>query len=533
MSTLADAAKIEPAALVRPAMNPWMVMPLVAMAAFMEVLDSTIVNVSLPHIAGSLSTTVDQSTWVLTSYLVANAIVLPLNGFFTSRLGRKPYFMLCLAIFTTSSLLCGLAPNIGVLLAMRVLQGLGGGGLQPGAQAIMAETLPRNRVGMAMAIYGIVVVVAPVLGPVLGGIITDNLSWRWCFFVNVPVGIIVLFLVYGILQDSAHHQARGFGNGMKFDYIGLSLLSLGLAGLQVMVDRGEDADWFASKFILGCGLVAAIGLVAAFIWEWYTAEPIVNLRLLKNRNFGLTTLGMLIFGAVLYASSTLLPLLAQTLMGYTAKEAGMVLAPGGLIVLVLMPLVGTLITRFSIRWLLVFGVLANVAALELMARLSLHAAFENLVVCRMVQGIGLAFMFVPINTAAFADMPRAQMSSASGIINLARNIGGSVGISLSVAYVKQVSQMQQVFLSAHASTLNVAYRTAVSHLRAAAVAGGAAPANALKMAQAIIYRDILGQAGILAYIHAFRLLGLIFLLLLPLMLLIKDVHKRPVQPVLE
>ena len=508
--------------------NPWMVAPVVAMAAFMEVLDTTIVNVSLPHIAGNMSTSVDQSTWVLTSYLVANAVVLPLNGFMSALLGRKRYFLICMTVFTASSLMCGMAPTFGMLLMFRVLQGLGGGGLQPGAQAILRDIFPLKKIGTAMAVYGIVVVVAPVLGPVLGGWITDSFSWRWCFLINVPIGIVSVFLL-SILLHEPHDQRRIKLRETGFDYMGLSLLVLGLGALQIMLDRGEDADWFASPFIRVLAAIAVLALASAFIWEWYQEHPIVNLRMLEERNFGLATVGMFLFGGILYSSTTLLPLMVQTLMGYDAKLAGLVLAPGGAVVFLLMPLVGFLVPRVQTRWLICIGVAGNVVALMLMAGLNLQADFMSLAMCRAVQGIGLAFLFVPFNTAAFGFIPKRNLSDASGIINLARNIGGSIGISCAVAFVKTSSQVHQTYLVANVNPMNRAYQAGIAGLKAALIHSGVSASSALHEAQAIMYNSLRQHTGMMAYVTAFEYLAALFLLVIPVALLLRTprFHDEP------
>ena len=508
--------------------SPWIVAPVVAMAAFMEVLDTTIVNVSLPHIAGNMSSTIDQSTWVLTSYLVSNAIVLPLNGFMSALLGRKRYFLICMALFTVSSLMCGMAPTFGTLLMFRVLQGLGGGGLQPGAQAILRDIFPLKKIGAAMAVYGIVVVVAPVVGPVLGGWITDSFSWRWCFLINVPIGIVSIFLLSILLQEPAD-QRRIKLRETGFDYVGLGLLVVGLAALQIMLDRGEDADWFGSPLIRMLAVIAVLALVSAFIWEWYEEHPIVNLRMLEEKNFGLATLGMFLFGAILYSSTTLLPLMVQTLMGYDAKLAGLVLAPGGAVVFCLMPLVGFLVPRVQTRWLSCIGVVGNVVALMLMAGLNLQADFMSLAMCRAVQGIGLAFLFVPFNTAAFGFIPKRNLSDASGIINLARNIGGSIGISCAVAFVKTSSQEHQTYLAANVNPMNRAYQTGIAGLKAALIHAGVSVSSALHEAQAIMYNSVRQHASMMAYVSVFEYLAALFLLVIPVALLLRTprFHDEP------
>ncbi len=524
--TTATGAGYTPA---KPMISPWLIAPLVAMAAFMEVLDTTIANVALPHIAGAMSATVDESTWVLTSYLVANAIVLPLNGFFSAVFGRKKYFMGCMAVFTISSLMVGLAPSFPILLICRVLQGLGGGGLQPGTQAILRDSFPREKIGAAMAVYGIVVLVGPVLGPLLGGWITDNYSWRWCFLINVPIGIVTMLALLVLLRDPPT-QRRVKISETGVDYIGLGLITLGLASLQIMMDRGQDADWFSSPTIRLLAFLAIFGLVVGFIWEWYEPHPIINFRLLKDNNFGLATLGMFIFGGILYSTTTLLPLMVQTLMGYDARQAGMVLAPGGMVVFCLMPLVGFLVPRVPTRWLITFGILVNVAALMLMGGLNLSADFATLAWCRGVQGLGLAFLFVPFNTAAFAFVPRDRISDASGILNLARNIGGSVGISAATAFVANSAQRQQNFLVGNVTRSNPVYPRVLHGLTSMLERAGLSAGHAVKTAEAVIYNQLHGQASMLGYVDAFHDLAIMFLLVIPVAMLLRTPSFKKAAP---
>ncbi len=341
----------------RPKANPWLIAVVVAMAAFMEVLDTSIANVALPYMAGNLGASNDESTWVLTSYLVSNAIVLPISGWFATVLGRKRFFMLCLVIFTLSSLLCGIAPSLAAIILFRVLQGAGGGGLQPMAQAILADTFPPRLRGVAFALYGITTIIAPTVGPTLGGWITDNYTWRWIFFINLPVGIAALFLVYRLVEDPpwAKHAA---GAGVKIDYIGVALLTLGVGALQVMLDKGQEDDWFGSHFILTLAVVAGVGLVTLVIWEWFYKDPIVEVRLFKNLNFLGANAMMFILGIMLFSSLVMMPQFLQTLMGYTAASAGLVLSGGGLLLLFLMPVVGVLVSKIQARYIIAFGWLA-------------------------------------------------------------------------------------------------------------------------------------------------------------------------------
>ena len=334
------------------------------LATFMEVLDTSVANVALPHIAGNLSASTDEATWVLTSYLVANAIILPMGGWFSMMMGRKRFYMICVALFTISSFLCGLAPTLGSLIFFRVLQGIGGGALQPMSQAILVETFPREKHGMAMAIFGMGVVLAPVIGPTLGGWLTDDFSWRWIFFINIPVGMLSLVMTKMLVFDPPYLVRRGFRDGLKIDYMGFGLLALGLGSLEVMLDEGQKEDWFSSHLIVGFGIVAVVCLVSVVFWELRHEHPVIDFRVLKNRNFALGTLAMLVLGFVLYGSTMLLPVLLQTLLGYTAMLSGLVLSPGGLVVIVCMPMVGTLLRHFQARWLVIFGVLVSASGLR-------------------------------------------------------------------------------------------------------------------------------------------------------------------------
>jgi MFS transporter, DHA2 family, multidrug resistance protein len=338
----------------RPAVNPWIIAVTVTLATFMEVLDTSIANVALPHIAGSLSAGQDESTWVLTSYLVSNAIVLPLSGWLSSIVGRKNFYMGCVALFTVSSFMCGLAPNLATLIFFRVLQGVGGGGLQPSEQAILADTFPPAKRGMAFAVYGVAVVTAPAIGPTLGGWITDNFTWRWIFFINIPVGIISILLTSRLIEDPPYFRRRKLSE-TKIDYIGLGFVALGLGTLQVVLDKGQRDDWFESHFITVFTIIAVASLIFVTFWEWHHKDPIIDLHLFRDRTFGISNFLMFMLGFALLGSTLLLPLFMQTLLGYTAEQAGLALMPGGLTIMILLPLVGFLLSRYSPRWLLVFG----------------------------------------------------------------------------------------------------------------------------------------------------------------------------------
>jgi DHA2 family multidrug resistance protein len=359
--------------------NPWVIAVTVTLATFMEVLDTSIANVALPHIAGNLSVSADESTWVLTSYLVSNAIVLPLSGWLSSLVGRKRFYMTCVAVFTLSSFLCGFATSLGMLVVFRIIQGMGGGGLQPSEQAILNDTFPLDKRGMAFAVYGVAVVVAPTLGPWLGGWITDNYSWRWIFYINVPVGMISLLFTYLLVSDPPYMKRVNLKEGFRVDYIGLGLLTLGLGSLQIILDKGQRDDWFASGFIRIFFVLAVIGLVAGIIREVRTKDPIVDFRMLKDRNFVIATTAMFFLGFVLYASTVLIPQMLQELMGYPAELAGLALSPGGALIMFCMPFVGLLVSRVDTRYLITFGCSVSAAALFVMAGWNLSLDFHTAV----------------------------------------------------------------------------------------------------------------------------------------------------------
>src|SRR5438128_1618830 len=408
--------------------NPWVIGSTVTLATFMEVLDTSIANVALPHIAGNLSAGSDESTWVLTSYLVSNAIVLPLSGWFSGLIGRKRFYMTCVAIFTVSSFLCGLAPSLGVLVIFRILQGVGGGGLQPSEQAILNDTFPLEKRGMAFAVYGLAVVMAPTIGPWLGGWITDNFSWRWIFYINVPVGIISLLLTSVLISDPPYMKRASTKSGFRIDYIGIGLISLGLGSMQIILDKGQRDDWLSSNFIRAFFVLMLVGLVAGIIWELREKEPVVDLRMLKNRNFAISTIAMFFLGFVLYASTVLIPQFLQQLLGYTAELAGLALSPGGAVIMLMMPVVGFLVSKVDTKFLISFGCIVCSLSLFVMAGWNLQLDYRHAVYGRMLQSFGLAFLFIPINVAAFAYVPKEKSNMGTGIINLARNIGARLMI---------------------------------------------------------------------------------------------------------
>ena len=504
----------------RPEINPWIIALAVTLATFMEVLDTSIANVALPHIAGSLSAGQDESTWVLTSYLVSNAIVLPLSGWLSSIVGRKNFYMGCVALFTISSFMCGLAPNLAVLIICRILQGAGGGGLQPSEQAILADTFPPAKRGMAFAVYGVAVVTAPAIGPTLGGWITDNFSWRWIFFINIPVGILSLLLTSRLIQDPPYFRRRKLSE-TRIDYVGLGFVALGLGALQIVLDKGQRDDWFESNFILMLSLIAAASIIFLIVWEWRHKDPIIDLHLFRDRTFGISNLLMFMLGFALLGSTLLLPLFMQTMLGYTAQQSGFALMPGGFAIMLLLPLVGFLLSRYSPRWLLVFGLVVLSASLFHMTTFNLQIDFKTVVVARLIQAVGMAFLFVPINTAAYAFLPREKNNAASGLMNLARNMGGSVGISVVTTLLDRRTQVHLTDLSRNLNAGSGALNALIAGAARSMQAHGASPSGANQQAYALIQATVLRQATMLSYIDCFWFLGIAIALMVPAVFLIK------------
>ena len=503
-----------------PEINPWLIAVTVMVATFMEVLDTSVANVSLPHIAGNLSAGVDESTWVLTSYLVSNAIVLPLSGWFSSIFGRKKFLIACVTIFTISSFLCGMAPSLPMLVLFRVIQGAGGGGMQPASQAILVDSFPRSKQGMAMAIYGMGVVVAPTVGPTLGGWITDNYSWRWIFFLNVPIGVISVVMISLLIIDT-HAGVKGLRSGFKIDFLGLGFLSLGLGLLQVVLDKGERDDWFGSPFIVWSTVIAVTALVALVVWEFITDHPVVDLRLFSDRNFAISTFMMYVLGFVLYSTTVLLPLLLQTLMGYTAMRSGIVLLPGGLVLLAILPSVGWMLGRFEPRWIVVTGLCIMALGLHFLSHFTLNAGESNAVNDWIFSRAGTAFLFVPINVMAFYFVPPGKMNNASGLINLARNIGASTGISFVTTMLDRRAQFHQDVLASNMQAGSPFYQRAMAHITHEMIARGMDAARAVQQAHATIYLQLQRQAMMLSFVDNFWIMSVVCISVIPLMFIMK------------
>jgi len=493
----------------RPAVNPWLIAVVVAMAAFMEFLDTSIANVALPYMAGNLGASNDESTWILTSYLASNAIVLPLSGWFAGFLGRKRFFMICLALFTLSSLLCGIAPNLGAIILFRTLQGAGGGGLQPMAQAILADTFPPQQRGLAFAVFGVTAVVAPTIGPTLGGWITDNYSWRWIFFINLPVGILALFLVFMLIEDPPWAK-RAAGKVAKFDYVGIGLLALGIAALQVMLDKGQEEDWFGSRFIVTLMVVATVCLVSLLVWEWFHESPVVDVRLFKSFNFFSANLMIFIFGIVLFASLVMMPQYLQTLVGYTSTLAGLVLSGGGVLVLILMPVVGTLTTKIQARYIIAFGwLLTSLAMFYSTKQLDLQISFRTASMVRVAQVAGIGFLFVPITLVSYIGMPPEKSNSIAGLLNFMRNIGSSIGTSMVTTLIARRAQVHQAYMVAHVTPGSPTFSQVVAALAHRLNVAGLEANLAMRQAYGRIYRQTVAQATTLAYIDTFTILAVV------------------------
>ncbi len=504
-----------------PGHNPWAIALTVTLATFMEVLDTTIVNVALPHIAGGLAATQEEATWVLTSYLVSNAIVLPISGWLAVRVGRKRFYMTCVFLFTASSFLCGIAPTLGSLILFRVLQGAGGGGLAPSEQSILADPFEASRRGMAFGIYGMAVVVAPAVGPTLGGYITDTIGWRWIFFLNVPVGAVSMMLTERMVTDPPHLVAMRHRKGIPIDVMGLVYVVLGFGALQVVLDKGQEEDWFSSGFIRWFTVISAVSLVALVVRELRHEHPIVDLRLLGRRNFALCCTLLFLVGAILFGSTVLLPLFEQTLLGYDAVKAGETLSVGGLVILPLMPLVGFLVNHVAARWLVAFGYALSAFALHVMSQINLDVSFSVLTGWRVLQALGLAFLFIPITTSSYVGLPPGKAEQASALLNLFRNLGGSIGISLMGAMLARREQFHQTVLVTHTTRFDPQLRSVTALLRGAFTHAGASSVRGLRMAYAGIYQQVQRQATALAYVDIFRVLFLVSLLALLVSLMLR------------
>jgi DHA2 family multidrug resistance protein len=502
--------------------NPWVIAASVVLATFMEVLDTTIVMVALPHIAGSMAATNSEATWTLTSYLVANGIVVPMSGWLALRFGRKRLIMTCTTLFITSSMVCGLAPNMAVLVIARIFQGLGGGAMVPVAQAVLLEAFPPAKRGMAMAMFGLVVVVAPIIGPTFGGWLTDDYSWRWAFYVNLPVGLLALFLMGRYLEDPPWIE---HGKAGRLDGIGFAFLALWVGALQVVLDKGQDEDWFSSKFITRLSVITVIGLIAFIVRELRAAEPMADLRVFANRNFWVGTFTIALVSGVMYSSSTMLPQFLQTLMGYTAELSGLTITPRGVGAVCAMPLVGYLLSFLDGRKMIVFGLCLLALSNHMLSNLSMEIAMESFVFANIVQGFGMGFIFVPLMTLAVGTLRNEQMGNATGLFNLVRNIGGSIGISATTTYLVRSAQRHQTLLAAHLTPYDPAYQQRLAGLQAAFTPLSGAP-QAHQMAHGAIYGILLQQSNVLAFVDTYRWMAVAVVLCIPGALFMRRVVGR-------
>jgi DHA2 family multidrug resistance protein len=508
----------------RPRANPWAIAITVTLATFMEALDTSIANVAMPHIGGSLSASAEEATWVLTSYLVANAMVLPISGWIANRIGRKRFYMSCVFLFTVASLLCGMAPSLGMLVFFRVLQGAAGGGLQPSEQSILADTFPPQKRSMAFAVYGVAVVMAPVLGPTVGGWIVDNYSWRWIFFLNIPVGILSLYLSSRLVEDPPYlAEIRNRKEGI--DYWGLGLLVVAIGALQIMLDKGQEEDWFSSRLIITLAVVAAIGL-ALFFWRELTIEhPVLDLRLFTRRNVGATQFVMFMVGVSLYSSTVLIPEFLQEIMGYSARQAGMAVSSGGLVLMLLFPVAGALAPKFDPRKLVATGFVITTFGLWRMTTINPNIGFGMAVSWRVFIALGLPFLFIPINTLCYSGIPQEKYNEVSGLTALMRNLGGSVGISFVTTLLARGTQKHLAMLTPHAADGNPSFEMMRTGLAGAWIRLGSAIPDAMHHAGAQIYGMAQVQARLLAYVDVIWIMVVVTAILIPIPFLMKRPKK--------
>jgi DHA2 family multidrug resistance protein len=514
-----------------PSHNPWLVALTVTLATFMEVLDTSIANVALPHIAGTLGASQDEATWVLTSYLVSSAVILPISGWLMARMGRKRFYMTCVMLFTICSMLCGLAPSLPLLVLFRVLQGVGGGGLAPSEQAILADTFPVSKRGQAFAVYGMAVVVAPAIGPTLGGWITDNFNWHWIFFINLPIGLLSLFLTQRMVEDPPYLKEEQKTTG-PVDFMGLGLISIGVGCLEFVLDKGQEKDWFGDPTITAFAIIAACALVFFVWWEWRHDDPIVDLRLLQNRNFGTAVFLQFVLGMVLFGTTVLIPQFLQVLLGYTAERAGMVLSPGALVLLCTMPIAGRLVSsgKLDPRLLVAIGYAITAAGLYNLTRLDLGVSFGQITLWRAYQVMGLSFVFIPISTLNYLGVPRNKNNQISSFSNFARNIGGSVGTALLTTFLQRTQQTHVAALSAHAVAGSAQYSGFIAMTRQALIRLGQNADTAMQFALGSAWQTLNRQAQMLSYQNAFWGLSLIIAFLIPLPFIMRRPPRRKAAP---
>lgn len=499
-------------------MNKWIVALTVMLPTLIEIIDTSVVNVSLDHIRGSLSAGIDESTWTITSYLVSNAIIIPMTGWLSRMFGRKRYLIYSVSLFTLSSLLCGLAWNLQSLVVFRILQGIGGGALQPISQSILLETFPRKQHGMAMALFGVGIMFGPIIGPVLGGWITDNWSWHWIFFINIPIGVISILMVLFFIVDPPYMKRMR----MKIDYWGLSFLTVGLGCLQIVLDKGQREDWFASGFITWLTLISATTLLLFLIVEHYFAEhPIVNLKTFRNISFSTGSTVMFFAFFNLFGSIVLLPIYLQTLMGYTSTLAGLVLGPGGLATLIAMPIAGRLVTKMNPKGLLAFGIIASAYSTHLMSQFNLTADFYTVIWPRIVLGVGMGFLFIPLTTMTMSSVKKEDMANASAIYNLLRNLGGSFGVAFVTTIIARRAQLHQVRLVEHMTPFDRAYQIGLLRITQVFQYQGGVPPAANQAGNGVLFGQLIKQASVMSFNDAFHLLSLFMVFIVPLVFLMR------------
>ena len=500
-----------------PHVNPWIIAIAVMFSTFMEVLDTTVVNVSLPHIAGNLSASVDEAAWVLTSYLVANAIILPMTGWLASYFGRKRTLLTAVFGFTSASVLCGLAPTLQFLVICRILQGATGGALQPLSQAVMLEAFPPRDRGKAMAFWGLGIVVAPMLGPVLGGWLTDNYSWRWVFYINLPVGLMSVIMTRLFIFDPPYIRRANRG----IDFWGIGLLALGVGALQVVLDKGQEEDWFASHWINALGVIAIVALVLFVVHEIRTRDPVVHLRVFRERTYSAGVFLMTTMGFVLYGSLLLLPVFLQTLLGYPALDAGVAMAPRGLGSFLMMPLVGTVLGKFDPRKVLACGLFGSAWTLYALARLNLQAGYWDIFWPQFIQGACLSMLFVPLTTATMDPIPKEEMGNATSMFNLMRNIGGSVGIACATTFLYRREQFHTNLLGAHVNAGNPTTALYLTGLQSTLMSRGVDSQTALHRAHGILWGMVQRQAAMVSFVDTFGAMAVVFLMVLPLLFIMR------------